>query len=235
MTMTENKPLLSGKAWAPTIKIIGVGGAGNNIIDFLYREDLPGVELIAANTDGQALDRCHAHTKLLLGKTGLGAGGDLIMASQAAKESRDQIANAVNGADLVFIIAGLGGGTGTGASTVIADITRALGIFTIAITIHPFSFERGFQCARRDLANDGRTALANIAPSLISIDMESLAKELEGNMSMNDFFKHVDQLCCDAISGIINFVRAPHLVNPTWEKLCQATHQERWRKSCVVF
>ena len=235
MGTTENKPLPAGNARTPTIKIIGVGGAGNNIIDFLYGKALPGIELIAANTDAQALKRCSAHTKLLLGKTGWGAGGDPIVASHAANGSRDQITHTINGADLLFIITGLGGGTGTGASPVIADTARALGIFTIAITLHPFSCESGFQGTRRDLANDGRTALANIAPSLISIDLESVAKELSDTASMDDLFQRVDELCCNAISGIINIVRAPHLVNTTWEKLCLATHQERWRESCVMF
>ena len=218
MTTIKNEPLRSGNAWSPTIKIIGVGGAGNNLIDFLYRDGPPEVELIAANTDAQALDRCKAHTKLLLGNSGLGAGGDPVVASRAANGSRDQIAQAINGAHLIFLVAGMGGGTGTGASPVIADVARTFGIFTIGITTHPFGFE-GTRCA---VANDGRTTLASAAPSLISIHMENLAKELGDNASMDDFFKQVDQLCCDAMTGVIEIIRAPHLVNTTWENLCLA-------------
>ena len=119
------------------IKVIGIGGAGGNAVDHMIREGVMGVEFVAANTDSQALKRSTAHTKIRLGKTGLGAGAKPEAGRNAAVEEREQIAESLKGAHMVFITAGMGGGTGTGAGPIIAEVARELGILTVAVVTKP--------------------------------------------------------------------------------------------------
>ena len=122
------------------IKVIGVGGAGGNAVDHMIREGVMGVEFIAANTDAQALVRSVAHKKVRLGKTGLGAGAKPDAGRTAAMEEREQIAESLKGAHMVFITAGMGGGTGTGAGPIVAEVAREMGILTVAVVTKPFAF-----------------------------------------------------------------------------------------------
>ena len=127
--------------WGTVIKVIGVGGAGGNAVDHMIREGVMGVEFVAANTDAQALKRSVAHKKVRLGKTGLGAGAKPEAGRSAAVEEREQIAESLKGAHMVFITAGMGGGTGTGAAPIVAEVARELGILTVAVVTKPFGFE----------------------------------------------------------------------------------------------
>jgi cell division protein FtsZ len=129
------------------IKVIGVGGAGGNAVDHMIREGVQGVDFIIANTDAQALSRCLAQTKVQLGKTGLGAGSKPEAGRAAAQESRDAIAAALEGAHMCFITAGMGGGTGTGAAPVVAEIAKEMGILTVAVVTKPFDFENRIRVA----------------------------------------------------------------------------------------
>jgi cell division protein FtsZ len=129
------------------IKVIGVGGAGGNAVDHMIREGVKGVQFISANTDAQALNRCLATSKLQLGKTGLGAGSKPEAGRAAAQESREEIAAALEGAHMVFITGGMGGGTGTGAAPVVAEIAKEMGILTVAVVTKPFDFENRIRVA----------------------------------------------------------------------------------------
>ena len=203
----------------PTIKVIGVGGAGCNALDYLASQNLEGIELIATNTDAQALARCTVNKKLLLGNEGLAAGGRPDVGCRAASDSREQIAEIMNGAHLVFIVAGLGGGTGTGAGPVIARIANELGIFTTGLLTYPFRFESGRACN----ADAGIAAWKKECSSLILIANERLGELNNADMLMDDAFKVVDQLYCDAIRGISEIIASPSLVNVNSRQVCAAT------------
>ncbi len=127
----------------PQIKVIGVGGSGSNTVSRMAKFDIQGVELVAVNTDAQALRFCRAQNKILIGKSitrGLGTGMDVVLGKRAAEESRQELSEKLKGADMVFVTCGLGGGTGSGAAPVIAEILKGLGILTIAVVTSPFSF-----------------------------------------------------------------------------------------------
>ena len=203
----------SGSDWGTVIKVIGVGGAGGNAVDHMIREGVMGVEFIAANTDAQALKRSVAHKKVRLGKTGLGAGAKPEAGRDAAIEERAQIAEAIKGAHMVFITAGMGGGTGTGAGPIVAEVARELGILTVAVVTKPF----GFEGKRLKIAEAGIAELQKSVDSLIVILNDKLMDVLGDDVSMDDAFKAADNVLRNAVGGIAEIINFPGLVNVDFE------------------
>lgn len=194
------------------IKVIGVGGAGGNAVEHMIREGVGGVEFICCNTDSQALDKSNAHVKLQLGP-GLGAGGKPEKAKALAEADRERIAEALEGAHMVFITAGMGGGTGTGAGPVIAEVARKLGILTVAVVTKPFEYEG----RRKRLAEEGVTEFEKHVDSLIVILNEKLEEVLGDDVSMLDAFKAADNVLRNAVGGIAEIINVPGLVNVDFE------------------
>ena len=199
--------------WGTVIKVIGVGGAGGNAVDHMIREGVMGVEFLAANTDSQALQRSVAHKKIRLGKTGLGAGAKPAAGRSAAEEERAQIAEALKGAHMVFITAGMGGGTGTGAGPIVAQVARELGILTVAVVTKPFAFEG----KRLKVAEEGIAELQANVDSLIVILNDKLMDVLGDDVSMDEAFKAADNVLRNAVGGIAEIINFPGLVNVDFE------------------
>jgi cell division protein FtsZ len=195
------------------IKVIGVGGAGGNAVDHMIRENVKGVEFIAANTDAQALKRSIAHKKLRLGKTGLGAGAKPEVGRDAAVSEQDQIADAMKGAHMVFVTAGMGGGTGTGAAPVVAEIAREMGILTVAVVTKPFEFEG----KRIKIAEAGIIELQKHVDSLIVVLNDRLMDVLGEDVSMTDAFKAANNVLRNAVGGIAEIINCPGLINVDFE------------------
>lgn len=194
------------------IKVVGVGGAGGNAVDHMIREGVQGVEFICANTDAQALNRSDAHQKLQFGP-GLGAGGKPEKARALADVERERIADALRGAHMAFITAGMGGGTGTGAAPIVAEVARELGILTVAVVTKPFEFEG----RRTKLAEEGLAELGQHVDSLIVILNEKLMEVLGEDVSMLDAFKSADNVLKNAVGGIAEIINVPGLVNVDFE------------------
>lgn len=197
---------------ATVIKVIGVGGAGGNAVEHMIREGVGGVEFICCNTDSQALDKSSAHVKLQLGP-GLGAGGKPDKAKALAQADRERIAEVLEGAHMVFITAGMGGGTGTGAGPVIAEVARELGILTVAVVTKPFEYEG----RRKRLAEEGVSEFEKHVDSLIVILNEKLEEVLGDDVSMLDAFKAADNVLRNAVGGIAEIINVPGLVNVDFE------------------
>ena len=195
------------------IKVVGVGGAGGNAVDHMIREGVQGVEFITANTDAQALNRSVAPHKVQLGATGLGAGAKPEAGRSAAQEQREQIAEALKGANMVFITAGMGGGTGTGAAPIVAEVARELGILTVAVVTKPF----GFEGKRMKLAEAGLAELQQHVDSLIVILNDKLMEVLGDDVSMDEAFKAADNVLRNAVGGIAEIITFPGLVNVDFE------------------
>ncbi|MDR2508124.1 MAG: cell division protein FtsZ [Candidatus Accumulibacter sp.] len=195
------------------IRVIGVGGAGGNAVDHMIRESVQGVDFIAANTDSQALKRSMADKKLRLGKTGLGAGAKPDVGRNAALEEREQIAETIKGAHMVFITAGMGGGTGTGAAPIIAEVARDMGILTVAVVTKPFAFEG----KRMKVAETGIAELQKNVDSLIVILNDKLMEVLGDDVSMDDAFRAADSVLRNAVGGIAEIINFPGLVNVDFE------------------
>ncbi|HET8584588.1 MAG TPA: cell division protein FtsZ, partial [Casimicrobiaceae bacterium] len=182
------------------IKVIGVGGCGGNAVEHMITRGLSGVDFMCANTDSQALKRSTARTQLQLGSTltrGLGAGARPEIGRDAAMEDRDRIASMIEGADMLFITAGMGGGTGTGAAPVIADIAKSLGILTVAVVTRPFKFEG----KRQRVASAGIEELTKKVDSLIVIPNDKLMEVLGEDVSMLDAFAAANDVLHGAVSG----------------------------------
>ena len=194
------------------IKVVGVGGAGGNAVEHMIREGVGGVEFICCNTDAQALKKSSAAIKLQLGP-GLGAGGKPERARELAVQDRERIAEALTGAHMVFITAGMGGGTGTGAGPVIAEVARELGILTVAVVTKPFEYEG----KRKRLAEEGVAELARHVDSLIIILNEKLEEVLGEEVSMLEAFKAADNVLRKAVGGIAEIINVPGLVNVDFE------------------
>jgi cell division protein FtsZ len=195
------------------IKVIGVGGGGGNAINHMLRSNIEGVEFICANTDAQALKNTEVKTALQLGSNvtrGLGAGANPDRGYEAAMEDRDRIYEAIEGADMVFITAGMGGGTGTGAAPVVAEVAKELGILTVAVVTKPFSFEGG---KRRQIAEDGIARLSEHVDSLITIPNEKLLSVLGKTTSLLDAFKAANDVLLNAVQGIAELITKPGLIN----------------------
>jgi len=194
------------------IKVIGVGGCGGNAVDHMISSGLNGVEFIAINTDAQALKRNQAKLQLQLGNgvtKGLGAGANPDVGREAALENRERIAELIDGADMLFITAGMGGGTGTGAAPVVAEVAKELGILTVAVVTKPFMFEG----KRVRAANAGIEALSRHVDSLIIIPNEKLMQVLGDDVSMLDAFKAANNVLHGAVGGIAEVINCPGLVN----------------------
>ncbi|MBZ0144578.1 MAG: cell division protein FtsZ [Rhodocyclaceae bacterium] len=195
------------------IKVVGVGGAGGNAVDHMIREGVQGVEFICANTDAQALNRSNAHRKLQFGP-GLGAGGKPEKARALADVERERIAEALQGAHMAFITAGMGGGTGTGAAPIVAEVARELGILTVAVVTKPFEFEN---TKRMKVAEEGLAELSRHVDSLIVILNERLTDVLGEDISMIAAFKTADNVLRNAVGGIAEIINVPGLVNVDFE------------------
>ncbi|MBV2234875.1 MAG: cell division protein FtsZ [Sterolibacterium sp.] len=194
------------------IKVIGVGGAGGNAVEHMIREGVQGVEFICVNTDAQALNNSSAPYCLQLGP-GLGAGGKPEKARDLALSERERIAEMLQGAHMVFVTAGMGGGTGTGAAPIVAEVARELGILTVAVVTKPFEYEG----RRMSLAEQGLAELTQNVDSLIVILNEKLMEVLGEDVSMVDAFKSADDVLKNAVGGIAEIINVPGLVNVDFE------------------
>tara|TARA_Y100001951_G_scaffold19865_2_gene14944 strand:+ start:16820 stop:17998 length:1179 start_codon:yes stop_codon:yes gene_type:complete len=195
------------------IKVVGVGGGGGNAVKHMIANDVDGVDFICANTDAQALTDVMSKTVLQLGTAitkGLGAGANPEVGRQAAIEDRDRIAEALEGADMVFITAGMGGGTGTGGAPVVAEVARELGILTVAVVTKPFPFEGK---KRMTVAEAGMRELRQHVDSLITIPNEKLLPVLGKNTSLLDAFKAANDVLLGAVQGIADLIIRPGMIN----------------------
>jgi cell division protein FtsZ len=195
------------------IKVIGVGGGGGNALEHMLAQDIEGVEFICANTDAQALKNSSAQCLLQLGQQitkGLGAGANPDIGRQAAEADRERIRAALEGADMIFITAGMGGGTGTGAAPVVAEIAKQLRILTVAVVTKPFIFEGK---KRLHLAEEGIKQLSQYVDSLITIPNNKLMNVLGKNISLLDAFKAVNDVLFGAVKGIAALITRPGLIN----------------------
>ena len=194
------------------IKVVGVGGCGGNAVDHMINEGVDGVEFICANTDSQALKRNKSKTLLQLGPNvtkGLGAGANPDIGREAAMEDRERIIELIEGADMLFLTAGMGGGTGTGAAPVVAEAARELGILTVAVVTKPFAFEG----KRQKIAQQGLEELCRHVDSLIVIPNDKLMQVLGEDVSMLDAFKAANTVLHGAVAGIAEVIKCPGLVN----------------------
>lgn len=204
--------VIDSKSQNAIIKVIGVGGCGGNAIDHMINKNLTGVEFICANTDMQALKKSRASHILQIGQAmtkGLGAGAKPEIGKQAAIEDKEKIINSIKGADMLFITAGMGGGTGTGAAPVIAKIAKELGILTIAVVTKPFLFEG----KRTLIAAEGINELVQNVDSLIVIPNEKLMEVLGENIPFLEAFNAANDVLHNAVSGISEIINSPGLVN----------------------
>ncbi|MCG7870760.1 MAG: cell division protein FtsZ [Candidatus Thiodiazotropha lotti] len=195
------------------IKVIGVGGGGGNAVNHMLTGEIEGVDFICANTDAQALRHSEVRTLLQLGSDitkGLGAGANPEIGRQAALEDRDRIEEALDGADMIFITAGMGGGTGTGAAPVVAQVAKDLGILTVAVVTKPFGFEGG---KRMRIAEQGMEDLGKHVDSLITIPNEKLLAVLGKEMSLLNAFKSANDVLLHAVQGIAELITRPGLIN----------------------
>ena len=195
------------------IKVLGVGGGGGNAVQHMVRAGIEGVDFICLNTDAQALGNTHAKTTLQIGTNitkGLGAGANPEIGRQAAIEDRERIMEVIQGSDMLFITAGMGGGTGTGAAPIVAQIARELGILTVAVVTKPFSFEGR---KRMGAAEEGIKVLSKHVDSLITIPNEKLLMVLGKSISLLDAFKSANDVLMGAVQGIAELITRPGLIN----------------------
>jgi len=204
--------IVENKKQKAVIKVIGVGGCGGNAIDYMIEKNVMGVDFICANTDLQALQKSQASTIVQIGEMltqGLGAGSRPDTGKQAAIDDREKIIEAIDGADMLFITAGMGGGTGTGATPVIAQIAKELGILTVAVVTKPFDFEG----RRTQVAKDGINELVNYVDSLITIPNEKLMAVLGDDVTFVDAFGAANEVLYSAVLGIAEIINNPGMIN----------------------
>jgi cell division protein FtsZ len=197
----------------PKIKVIGVGGSGSNTVSRMARFEIAGVDLIAMNTDAQALHFSKSDKKILIGKNttkGLGTGMDMNLGRESAEESKAEISEILQGADMVFITCGLGGGTGSGASPIVAEISKELGILTVAVVTSPFSFE-GEQ--RKKIAEEALKNLKDKVDSLLVISNDRLLKIIDERTTVANAFLTCDDVLCQAVQGITDLILVPGIIN----------------------
>lgn len=195
------------------IKVIGVGGGGTNAVNRMIEEGIQGVEFIAVNTDAQALLLSKAQTRVRIGDKltrGLGAGGNPEVGRKSAEESAEDLYNVLKGSDMVFITAGLGGGTGTGAAPIVAQVARDIGALTIGVVTRPFTFEGG---KRMSSAEEGMAKLKEHADTLIVIPNDRLLQIVDKRASLQDSFKMADDVLRQGIQGISELITVPGLIN----------------------
>ena len=206
------------------IKVFGVGGSGTNAIDHMIRSKVQGVEFVGVNTDAQDLHHSLASKKIHIGKTvtrGLGAGMDPILGRQAAEENKNEITELVRGVDMVFVTSGFGGGTGTGAGPVIADIARAEGALTVAVVTKPFSFE-GSERAR--IAEEGLQRLKESVDAMIVIPNDRLLSIIEKKTTFLDAFAKCDEILRQAVQGISDLITLPGIINVDFADIRAVMH-----------
>lgn len=197
----------------PQIKVFGVGGSGSNTVSRMAKFDIQGIELIAINTDAQALHFCKANKKILIGENttkGLGTGMDVLLGKKAAEESREEILENLKGSDMVFITCGFGGGTGSGAAPIIAELSKSLGILTIAVVTTPFSFE-GEQ--RKKVAENALQKLKEKVDSLIIISNNKLLNIIDEKTTVSNAFLICDEVLKEAVQGITDLILVPGIIN----------------------
>ena len=195
------------------IRVIGVGGGGGNAVENMVEAGIEGVVYMCANTDAQALQKTGIDNLLQIGKVltnGLGAGADPLVGREAALEDREELKSFVNGADMLFITAGMGGGTGTGAAPVVAEIARELGVLTVAVVTKPFPFEGP---KRMKMAEEGITELSKHVDSIITIPNVKLLSSLDPKASLIDAFKAANDVLLNAVQGISELITRPGLIN----------------------
>ncbi len=205
--------LMDSFSQSAVIKVLGVGGGGGNAVEHMVQQNLDGVDFICANTDAQALRGSSARTVLQLGNNitkGLGAGANPDIGREAAMEDRERITEVINGADMLFITAGMGGGTGTGGAPVVAQIAKEMGILTVAVVTKPFPFEGK---KRAEIAEAGIEELRGYVDSLITIPNEKLVPVLGKTMTLLDAFKAANDVLLGAVQGISELITRPGLIN----------------------
>ena len=205
--------LIDAQNQLAVIKVIGVGGGGGNAVQHMVNANIDGVEFICSNTDVQALKNCSARTILQLGSNvtkGLGAGANPDVGRQAALEDRDRIMDVLEGSDMVFITAGMGGGTGTGAAPIVAQVAREMGILTVAVVTKPFIFEGK---KRAQIAENGIKELSQYVDSLITIPNEKLLSVLGREISLLNAFATANDVLLGAVQGIAQLITCPGLIN----------------------
>ena len=211
-TEREPRPSMSGDSLAE-LKVVGIGGGGSNAVDRMIEEHVQGVEFIAINTDAQALVRSSAPTRIRVGDKatrGLGSGGQPSLGQKAAEESLDEVREAVEGADMVFIAAGMGGGTGTGGAPVVADLARETGALTVGVVTRPFDFEGS---TRARYAEEGIRNLQERVDTLVMIPNQQLLAVADPKMSMSEAFALADDVLRQAIQGVSDLITQPGLIN----------------------
>ena len=201
--------MVDNAALGTVIKVVGVGGAGGNAVQHMINKGMSGVEFIAANTDAQALAASSAHNIIQIGDSGLGAGMRPEVGRQLAEQSRSRIEDALRGAHMVFIAAGMGGGTGTGAAPIVAEVAKTMGALTVAVVSKPFSYE-GRKCM--DVAELGLEELSKHVDSLIVILNEKL-EEIYEDDSMLEWMKYADDVLNNAVAGIAEIINVPGHIN----------------------
>ncbi len=204
---------MASTGYQPLIKVIGVGGGGSNAIDRMIHVGIPGVQFLAANTDAQALALSEAPGKIQLGAettSGLGAGGDPSVGAKAARESSEEVRQALRGAEIVFVALGLGGGTGTGAGPVIAELAREEGALSIAVATIPFSFE-GHR--RRETAEEGLDALSASADTIVAISNDRLLDFIDEGTSLDISFRIADEVLRQGIQGVAELITSTGVIN----------------------
>ncbi len=205
--------LMDVDSQSAVIKVVGVGGGGGNAVNHMLKAAIEGVEFICANTDAQALSSSEVKTALQIGSNltkGLGAGANPEIGQQAAMEDKDRIAETLKGTDMVFITAGMGGGTGTGAAPVVAQVAKEMGILTVAVVTKPFPFEGP---KRMKIADLGIAELTEHVDSLITIPNERLLEVMGKNMSLLDAFCAANDVLLNAVQGIAELITRPGLIN----------------------
>ena len=212
MIMDENELnyMMDGTA---TIKVIGVGGAGNNAVNRMIEAGIRNVEFIAVNTDRQTLNESKANSKIQIGEKltrGLGAGANPDIGSQAAEESKAEIAEVLKGADMVFVTAGMGGGTGTGAAPIVAATAKEMGILTIGVVTKPFTFEGKKRLAQ---AERGVASLKGKVDTLVVIPNDKLLQVIDRKTSMIEAFRMADDVLRQGVQGISDLISVPGVIN----------------------
>ena len=195
------------------IRVIGIGGGGGNAVEHMLSSNIEGVEFVCANTDAQALSKSAVRTALQLGNNvtkGLGAGANPDVGRQAALEDRDRIVDLLEGSDMIFITAGMGGGTGTGASPIVAQLAKELGVLTVAVVTKPFPFELK---RRMKIAEEGIAELSQHVDSLITVPNEKLLSVLGSGISLQDAFKAANDVLHGAVQGIAELITRPGMIN----------------------
>ena len=205
--------LMDSHSKEPTIKVLGVGGGGGNAVQHMVAAGIEGVEYMCVNTDVQALKKMDVRSTMQIGSSitkGLGAGADPGIGRQAALEDRERIQEAIEGANMLFVTAGMGGGTGTGAAPVIAQIAKEMGILTVAVVTKPFAFERAKRMAQADA---GIKELGNVVDSLITIPNDKLMPVLGKQTSLLEVFEKANDVLRGAVQGIAELITCPGLIN----------------------